>query len=179
MSEQPVASIEEPLISRTEAPVTTAYGNSGIDNRYPELSPEPIDKRPMIYGAVFAVVFVLIFLGIGVWLFFNPAATATIRDIFIIYRGLGAFVIILLLIVLVVIAAYLVIKVNDLVQLLDREIKPVLLKLQETAGTVKQTAGTVQGTTTFISDHAVQPIISTVSTYAAAKAIVRTLFRRK
>jgi hypothetical protein len=172
MSKQSMASMEEPLYSDPEAPATSAYGNSGIDNRYPELSPEPIDKRPMIYGAVFAVVFILIFLGVGVWLFFNPVATAILRDIFIIYLGLGAFVVILLLIVLVVITAYLVIKVNDLVRLLDREIKPILLKLQETAGTV-------QGTTTFISDHAVQPIISTVSTYAAARAIVRSLFRRQ
>lgn len=165
-------SIEEPLYSETEAPAISAYNSSGNDNRYPELSPEPIDKRPMIYGAISAIVFILIFLGIGVWLFFNPAAAAVLRDIFIIYLGLGAFVVIILLIVLVVITAYLVIKVNDLVQLLDREIKPVLLKLQETAGTV-------QGTTTFISDHAVQPIISTVSTYAAARAIVRSLFGRK
>ncbi len=177
MNEQSVApTIEEPVLSDTQVPVTLgaveSYGTADVDNRYPELSPEPIDKRPIIYGAVFAVVFILIFLAIGVWLFFNPVATAILRDIFIIYLGLGAFVIILLLVVLVVIAAYLVIKVNDLVQLLDREIKPVLLKLQETAGTV-------QGTTTFISDHAVQPIISTVSTYAAARAIFRSLFRRK
>ena len=142
------------------------------DSKYPELSPEPVDKRPIIYGAIFALVFVLIFLAVGVWLFFNPAATAILRDIFIIYLGLGAFVIILLLIVLVVITAYLVIKVNDLVQLLDREIKPVLLKLQNTVGTV-------QGTTTFISDQAVGPIIKTASTLAATRAIFRSLFQRK
>jgi len=177
MSEESMApNIEEPVYSDTQVPVTPRtvepYGASEIDNRYPELSPEPIDKRPIIYGAVFAVVFILIFLAIGVWLFFNPVATAILRDIFIIYLGLGAFVIILLLIALVVITAYLVIKVNDLVQLLDREIKPVLLKLQDTAGTV-------QGTTTFIGDHAVRPIISTVSTYAAARAVFRSLFQRK
>ena len=165
-------SIEESIYSEAEAPAISAYNSLGNDNRYPELSPEPIDKRPMIYGAIVAVVLILIFLGIGVWLFFNPAAAAVLRDIFIIYLGLGAFIIILLLIILVVITAYLVIKVNDLVQLLDREIKPILLKLQATAGTV-------QGTTTFISDHAVRPIISTVSTYAATKAIFRSLFQRK
>ena len=176
MSEQSAApTIEEPVFSDTQVRVTSgtveSYGADGVGNRYPELSPKPMDKRPIIYGTVFAVVFILIFLAIGVWLFFNPVATAILRDIFIIYLGLGAFVIILLLIALVVITAYLVIKVNDLVQLLDREIKPILLKLQDTAGTV-------QGTTTFISDHAVQPIISTVSSYAAARAIFRSLFRR-
>ncbi len=141
-------------------------------DRPPELSPEPIDKRPIIYGAIAAVVIILIFGGIGVLLFFNPPAAAVLRDIFIIYLGLGAFVIILLLIVLVVIAAYLVIKVNDLVQLLDREIKPVLVKLQEIATST-------QGTATFLSDHAVEPVISTVSSVAAVRAIIRSLFGRK
>ncbi len=140
--------------------------------RPPELSPERIGKRPIIFGAIAAVVIILIFGGIGVLLFFNPAAAAVLRDIFIIYLGLGAFVIILLLIVLVVIAAYLVIKVNDLVQLLDREIRPVLVKLQEIAVTT-------QGTTTFLSDHAVEPVISTVSSVAAVRAIIRSLFGRK
>lgn len=154
-------------------PETVEMGESTpLSQQYPELSPEPIDKRPLIYGIIVAVVVVLIFLGIGVLLFLNPVATAILRDIFIIYLGLGAFVITLLLIALVVITAYLVIKINDLVQLLDREIKPILLKLQDTAGTV-------QGTTTFISDHAVQPIIATVSTFAATRAIFRALFQRK
>ncbi len=141
-------------------------------SRPPELSPEPIDKQPIIFGAIIALVIFFIFGGIGVWLFFNPAAAAVLRDIFIIYLGLGAFVIILLLIILVVIAAYLVIKINDLVQLLDREIKPILVKLQEIAVTT-------QGTATFLNDHAVEPVISTVSSVAAVRAILRSLFGRK
>jgi hypothetical protein len=167
---------EETAIPEVDVPVlpesVEPAGTTAISKSYPELSPEPIDKRPIIYGVIFAVVFVLIFLAIGVWLFYHPVATTILRDIFIIYLGLGAFVIILLLIALVVITAYLVIKVNDLVQLLDREIKPVLLRLQDTAGTV-------QGTTTFISDQAVRPIIATASTFAATRAIFRSLFQRK
>ncbi len=169
MAEESVVPAREEFL----LPETVEMGETEpASQRYPELSPEPIDKRPLIFGIIFAVVIVLIFVGIGVWLFLNPVATAILRDIFIIYLGLGAFVIILLLIALVVITAYLVIKVNDLVQLLNREIKPVLVKLQNTAGSV-------QGTTTFISDHAVQPIIATVSTFAAIRAIFRALFQRK
>lgn len=169
MAEETIESTsEEFAIPQTAEPGVTPP----VSQRYPELGPQPIDKRPLIYGIISAIVIILIFVGIGVWLFLHPAASAVLRDIFIIYLGLGAFVIILLLIALVVITSYLVIKINDLVHLLDREIKPVLLKLQETAGTV-------QGTTTFISDYAVQPIISTVSTYAATRAIFRALFQRK
>lgn len=140
-------------------------------HRRPELSAKPVDKRPIIYGVIGAIIIVIIFGGIGWLLFSNPEAAATLRDIFIIFLGLGAFFIILLLIALVVITAYLVIKVNDLVHLLEREIKPVLAKLQ---GTIN----TAHGTATFLSDHAAKPVISTASTIAAVKAISRSLFRR-
>ena len=153
----------------SENMISTQYRDQS--NPRPELSVKPADKRPILFGSIAAVVILLLFGGLGYFLFVNPAATAIIRDIFIIFLGLGAFVIILLLIALVVITAYLVLKVNDLVKLLDREIKPVLLKLQNTAGTV-------QGTTNFISEHAVKPVINTASTLAAAQGVVRTLFRR-
>ena len=140
-------------------------------NNRPELSAAPADKRPIIFGVIAAVVIILIFGGLGAWLFFYPDAAAVLRDIFIIYLGLGAFVIILLLIALVVVTTYLVLKINDLIQLLQREIKPLLVNVQDTAMTVK-------GTTTFISDHAVQQVITTASTVSAVKAIFRSLFRR-
>lgn len=139
--------------------------------RAPELSPKPADKRPIIFGILGAVIIIIVFGGLGYWLYVNPQAAATLRDIFIIFLGLGAFFVILLLIALVVITAYLVLKVNDLIQLLNREIKPILLKIQETLGTA-------QGTVTFLSDHAVQPVISTAGTIAAIRAITRSLFRR-
>ena len=157
---------EEPTIPAT----SEIYAPSDGSYARPELSPEPVDKRPIIFGIIAALIIILIFGGLGVWLFLNPPAAAVLRDIFIIYLGLGAFVIILLLIVLIVITAYLVIKINDLVQLLDREIKPVLTRLNETAVSVR-------GTTKFLSDHAVQPVITTASSVTAVRAIIRALFR--
>jgi hypothetical protein len=150
---------------------SSIYEPPETPNPRPELSGEIVDKRPLIYGSIAAVVIILIFGGLGVALFLHPGATATLRDIFIIYLGLGAFIIILLLIALVVIMAYLVIKINDLVHLLDREIKPMLAKLQETMGTVR-------GTATFLSNHAVQPVIATASNVAAVRAVFRSLFQR-
>lgn len=141
-------------------------------NRRPELSAQPIDKRPIIFGIVAAVVVVVLFGLLGWWLFVNPPAAAVLRDIFIIFLGLGAFLIILLLIALVVITVYLILKINDLVQLLNREIRPVLTQLQATASTA-------QGTTKFLSEQAVKPIITTASTISATQAIFRSLFRRK
>jgi predicted PurR-regulated permease PerM len=137
----------------------------------PELSPEPVDKRPIIIGAVVAGVFLLLFIGLGVFFFTHPVATAILRDIFIIFMGLGVFIVILLLIILIVIIAYLVIKINDLFHLLDREIRPMLVKLNDTLGNVR-------GTTSFISEQAVKPVISTASSISAINAIFRSLFRR-
>lgn len=142
------------------------------DRRAPEFSPKPIDKRPIVYGIIVAIVILLIFGGLGVWLFLNPAAAAVLRDIFIIFLGLGAFLVILLLIALVVITVYLVLKINDLVQLLNREIKPVL-------GNIAQTTHSVRGTAAFISEQAVQPIIKTAGFFAAIQAIFNSLFRRR
>lgn len=142
-----------------------------VRGRRPELSAKPADKRPIIYGVIAAVILILIFGGLGVLFFNYPRATAVIRDIFIIYMGLGVFTIILLLIALIVITTYLVLKVNDLVQLTDREVRPVLGKLQ-------QTSNTVGGTATFVSEQAVKPVIATASTVAGVRAVVKALFRR-
>jgi hypothetical protein len=147
------------------------YTTDNSPNSKPELSAKPVDKKPIIIGILVALVVIIIFGGLGWWLFINPSNAALLRDIFIIFMGLGIFVVILLLIALVVITAYLVIKVNDLVQLLDREVRPMLTKMQASINTVR-------GTTTFLSDHAVQPVIATASTVAAIRVIISSLFRR-
>src|SRR5262245_10123733 len=116
----------------------TPYAQDSLSN-YPELSATPVDKRPIIIGVAVALAILLIFGGLGWWLFVNPEAAAVLRDIFVIYIGLGLFLIILLLIALVVAIYYLVVKVNDLVQLLNREVRPVLSNLQGTAQNVSGT----------------------------------------
>jgi hypothetical protein len=140
-------------------------------NSRPELSAAPVDKKPIIIGLIVALIIILALVGLGWLLFSNPAQTSVLRDIVIIFMGLGVVLIILLLITLIVITAYLVIKVNDLVQLLDREIRPVLARMQKTLTTVS-------GTATFLSDQAVHPVINAASTVAAVQTIVRSLFRR-
>jgi hypothetical protein len=148
----------------------TPYTQDSLSN-YPELSATPIDRRPIIIGIVVALGILVIFVGTGWWLFVHPVATAVLRDIFVIYLGLGLFLIILLLIALIVAIYYLVVKVNDLVQLLNREVRPVLSNLQGTAQNVS-------GTTRFYSDKAVKPVIATAGYLAAVRAIFRSLFQR-
>lgn len=144
---------------------------SDVTGSYPELSPTPIDKRPLIAGVIFASVFLLISIILGVWLYFHPVTAEIVRDIVIIFLGISSFFILICMVILIIMIAYLVLKTNDLVQLLDREVRPLLYNIQETTSTVR-------GTSTFVSDYAVQPIISTVANVAAVKAIFRSLFRR-
>ena len=148
--------------------VPYSYEESAPDR--PELSAEPIDKRPLIIGALVALGFFLLAIAIGVWLILNPQRAEVIRDIFIIYVGVGIFVLIPLLIVLIVIATYLILKVNDIANLLEREIKPMLSNMQTTINTIR-------GTSIFLSDEAVKPIINTSAYVAQVRAIVRALFR--
>ncbi len=141
-------------------------------NPRPELSAKPANKKPIIIAVISVFGFFAISLGFGIWLYNYPLKAAILRDITIIYLGFGLFAVILLLIMLVVIIAYLVLKVNDLVVLLDREIKPMLIKVQESLDTVR-------GTTTFISDQAVQPIIKTAGAFTAVRVVIQSLFGRK
>ena len=158
-------------LASTNGPTSPQSFGSFDENPRPELSPEPFDKRPLIAGAVVGVLFFLAAILIGIWLFNNPDSAEVLRDILIIYIGLGVFVLIPLLIVLVVAVTYLVLKLNDLTQLLTREVMPILTNVQSSVNTVR-------GTTTFLSDHAVKPVVTTASNVAAIQAMVRSLFRR-
>ncbi|MCL4299303.1 MAG: hypothetical protein KJ077_26450 [Anaerolineae bacterium] len=151
--------------------VSESYYTAEADNRWAELSPKPMDKRPLIIGGIVALAIVILFGLLGWWLFSNPEATAVLRDIFIIFLGLGVFLVILLLIALIVMTIYLVLKINDLIGMLNREIKPMLAQVQSTLNTAR-------GTTAFLSEQAVKPVITTASAVAGVRAVFRTLFRR-
>ncbi len=154
------------------------YNFTEPENKRPELSPDPFDKRPLIIGGLIAVGFMVVAVLIAYWLYNNPTKAEVIRDIFIIYLGIGIFFLIPLLIVLVIVLIYLVLKLNDLTQLLKREIAPMLITVQNSLDTVQGTLNTAKGTTTFISENAAKPVISTVSAVSAAGAIFRALFKR-
>jgi len=137
----------------------------------PELSAKPFDRRPLFIGIGVVVVFLVLFVGLTWWLYAHPADAEIIRDISIIYIAVGLLVLIPMVIILIVIAAYLLLKINDVVRLLDREIRPILSDIQVTLGSVK-------GTTNFLSEEAAKPVIKTASTVYGMNAIVKALFRR-
>lgn len=139
---------------------------------YPELSATPADQNFLKIAGLIAVITLLLLIGFGVFLFLNPAIATILRDIVIVFFGVGVVFVTILLAALIAVTVYIGLKLNDLIRLLDREIKPMLKNLQDTLVNVR-------GTTSFISDNAVQPVIETVSMVSATRSIFMSLFRRK
>jgi hypothetical protein len=111
-----------------------------------------------------AVVVVLILAAIGASLYglvSYPSFTAVLRDVFIIVLALVTIIIGLFLVILIF-------QLQSLIALLRDEIKPILESANETASTVR-------GTTTFVSDAVVTPVIQAASYAAAVRQTVKTL----
>jgi hypothetical protein len=85
----------------------------------------------------------------------NPQQTETVRDIFIIFMAVETLVIGLALIVLIL-------QIARLTNLLQNEIRPILESTQETVSTLR-------GTTRFLSDNLVEPVVKANSTMAALR----------
>ncbi len=88
----------------------------------------------------------------------NPAQTETIRDIVIIFMAVEALIIGLVLILLIV-------QIARLTDLMRNEIKPILDSTNETLGTLR-------GTTKFLSDNLVKPVVKVNSSMAAVRKAI-------
>jgi hypothetical protein len=91
--------------------------------------------------------------------------TATIRDVAIIVLAVESIVIGILL-------AFLSLQVYLLVRLIRDEIKPMLDSTNETVNTVR-------GTTVFVSETVVSPVIKGLSYLSALQGIARSLIGRR
>ncbi len=130
----------------------------------PEAGPEPekgTDRRRMIGLVLIATVLVIVISLAFYGLAAHPRATAVLRDISIIVLALVTVVIGLFLVILIF-------QLQSLMALLRDEIKPILDSANETASTVR-------GTTTFVSDAVVTPMIHVASLAAGVGQTLRTL----
>jgi hypothetical protein len=107
---------------------------------------EKAGSRKMMIGAIIAVIVLLVVIVGGVWLLALPSTdTARIRDIFIIFMAIVSLLIGLTLVILIV-------QIARLINLLQNEIKPILDSTNETVSNLR-------GTTAFLSDNLVEPVI--------------------
>ena len=113
-----------------------------------------------ILGAVIAIIF-----GVGILLAFSGELEITalriqyIRNIFMVVIGLEGILIIGSIAVLVV-------QITRLINMLKRDVKPVLITAQETVNTAK-------GTVEFVGDNTVRPIIRTSAFLSGVGVVIR------
>lgn len=126
-------------------------------------------SAPQRAGVVAAMVAILALVAGAVvsvlWLVRNPAQTETLRDVFIILMALESLVIGMALIVLII-------QIARLTNLLQNEIRPILHSTQETVSTLR-------GTTRFLSDNLVTPVVKVNSTMAAVRRVLELLRVRR
>lgn len=162
------------------APETSISPNTRAFNQDapPKFSAKPASKTPIIITIILFIVIIAAFIGIAIYLFTHPNVASVLRDISIILLSLGTLLIAFLAMMLVVTLVYLTLKISDLVELLRYHIVPFLEKANDTADIANKTARTVQSRVTVVSEEAVKPVVNVLSTVSAAKAIVKTLFKR-
>jgi hypothetical protein len=124
----------------------------------------PMDPRAkkMIFIVSMAVLVIVALLVVaGFFLYSSPQATTFLRDIAVIILAFETLVVIFFLGVVTVLLIYVILT-------LEREIKPVLNATSETVHTVR-------GTTTFVSDTVVSPIMRAASIVGAVKGAAQAI----
>jgi hypothetical protein len=116
-------------------------------------------NRGVIIAIVAVVAVLLVVLGF-VWMV-QAGATATVRDVFIILMA----VVMLFIGVMLLLLVY---QVAALTKMLREEIKPLLENAEETVNTAR-------GTTMFVSDHVVRPVIGAAGTLAGILRVISLL----
>ncbi|HOV49401.1 MAG TPA: hypothetical protein PLM06_12295 [Anaerolineae bacterium] len=92
----------------------------------------------------------------------HPNATTVVRDIAIVFVAVETFLIGMALLVLIV-------EIQTLIKVLREEIQPMLRSVNDTAATVR-------GTTEFMSENLVSPVIKAVSFTAGVRQVLGDLF---
>jgi len=136
MSETPSDDVKLP---ETETP---AAGKDSIRRQWMILIAIVLSVILILAGIFFAVK----------GLYQDATTTAKIRDIFIIFMAFESLVIGATLVILII-------QVASLINLLQNEVKPILDATNETVNTLR-------GTTTFLSENLVEPVIK-LNTYLA------------
>lgn len=141
----------------------TPAGSPGIKFPPPAMDDPGVrqaDRKATIAGIVVALAVVAVIAVSTYLLLLSPARTANIRDIVIIMTALIAILMSIAIGTLLVILIY---RLQELIHFLRGELVPLMKTAQQSVTAVQETANTVRGTTTFVSDKAVKPVIKAAS----------------
>lgn len=127
------------------------------------------DERRNRQLAITITIAVIVFLGIlGLAIYGltrDSAVTENIRDIFIIFMALESLVIGAALVILII-------QISSLINLLNNEIKPILDATNETIANLR-------GTTQFLSENLVEPVINLNSYLAGIQKMLELIGMKK
>jgi hypothetical protein len=152
---QPETSLTEPRDSVQLPPIQ----DTPSENSAPETSQTAAKsaRRTKIFIIAAAVIFLGLLITAIVLMALNEEATRVIRDIAIVFVAVETFLIGLA-------AILLIFQIQMLIQVLRDEIQPLLESFNDTASTVR-------GTTEFVSDNVVSPIIKAAGFAAGARRV--------
>jgi predicted tellurium resistance membrane protein TerC len=103
-------------------------------------------QRLILIGVIIAAVVLIILIIASIWFLLQPSTdTAKIKDVFIIFMALQSLFLGIILVVLII-------QLARLINLLQNDIKPILDSTNETVSTLR-------GTTAFLSENVVEPVI--------------------
>jgi hypothetical protein len=144
--------------------VKTAREEPLMDTESEDLERENRPKRNFL-GIFILILVVALFIGLivlGIFYLTNhPSQAATIRDAFVILLALESLVVGVALVILII-------QIASLINLINNDIRPVVEETRETLNIVK-------GTSTFIGDQLVKPVIK-LNSYAAGLIKLVELF---
>ena len=127
-----------------------------------DTSQTPVEgERSQVWIIVAGIVVLLLIIGVIIAIISmvnNPDETETIRDIVIIFMAVESLLIGLVLVVLIT-------QLARLTAMLQNEVKPILDSTNETINTLR-------GTTTFLSDNLVEPVVKVNSFVAAFRRAI-------
>lgn len=148
------------------------YPNNTPTQSEPPLAPSPESleaarqqRRVTIAVIAGGIIFIALVILSVVLLLQDAATTTTIRDIFIIFMALESLVIGVALIILIV-------QLASLINLLQNEVKPILDATNETVNTLR-------GTTQFLSENLVEPVMKLNSYLAALQRLLELVGLKK
>ena len=123
-------------------------------------------NRQLVITITIAVVVFFALIGLAVFgLTRNAGVTQNIRDIFIIFMALESLIIGVALVVLII-------QIASLINLLNNEIKPILDATNETIATLR-------GTTQFLSENLVEPVVKMNSYLAGLQKMIEMIGMKK
>jgi len=146
--------VESKLPVGTEPTTQITSYNGTVEGKIPPESQELTSeqKRFVIVGIVLVVLLIVLIVASLYYLMQPSTDTARIRDIFIIFLAIESLLIGLTLVVLMI-------QLAKLLNLLQNEIRPIVESTNETVSNLR-------GTTTFLSDNLVEPVMK-ANEYAA------------